>query len=80
VSFAALGAWPLVAGRPDARGALGRPASVSAGGVLLVLVGWFAVELSADSQRVGLAERVAAGAQSVWPLVAAWSTSRLVRR
>jgi hypothetical protein len=80
VSFAALGAWPLVAGRRDGEGALARPVSVTAGVVLLALVGWFSVELSADSDRVGLAERVAAGAQSVWPLVAAWSTSRLVRR
>ena len=80
MSFAALGAWPLVASRRDGEGALARPVSVTAGVVLLALVGWFVVELSGDSDRVGLAERVAAGAQSVWPLVAAWSTSRLVRR
>jgi hypothetical membrane protein len=80
VSFAALGAWPLLAGRPDGDGALRRTVSVTAGVVLLGLVGWFVVQLSADSDRVGLAERWAAGAQSVWPLVAAWSTSRLVRR
>ena len=80
VSFTALGAWPLVAGPRDGEGALARPVSMTAGVVLLALVGWFVVELSADSDRVGLAERVAAGAQSVWPLVAAWSTSRLVRR
>jgi hypothetical membrane protein len=80
VSFAAPGAWPLLAGRGDADGALARPVSLTAGVALLALVGWFVVELSGDSDRVGLAERVAAGAQSVWPLVAAWSTSRLVRR
>lgn len=80
VSFAALGAWPLVAGRRDGEGALAGPVTVPAGVVLLALLAWFVVELSADSDRVGLAERVTAGAQSVWPLVAAWSTSRLVRR
>jgi hypothetical membrane protein len=80
LSFAALGVWPLVAGRREGDGTLVRPASVTAGIVLLGLVGWFVVELSAGSGRVGLAERVAAGAQSFWPLVAAWSTSRLVRR
>ncbi len=80
VSFAALGMWPLLAGRRDGVGAL-RPAwSVPAGVVLLGLVGWFVVELVADSDRVGLSERVAAGAQSVWPLVAAWSTIRGWRR
>ncbi len=79
LSFAALGVWPLLAFRRDGEAALGRPASVTAGVVLLGLVGWFAVELVTDSSRVGLSERVAAGAQAVWPLVAAWSTSRLVR-
>ena len=33
-------------------------------------------ELVADSGRVGLSERVAAGAQSVWPLVAAWGARK----
>lgn len=80
LSFAALGVWPLLAGRRDAGGALVPAASVTAGVALLGLVGWFVAELTADSDRVGLAERVAAGAQAVWPLVAAWSTSRFVRR
>ncbi len=40
--------------------------------MLLALVGWFGVELAADSGRVGLAERAAAGAQALWPLVVAW--------
>ena len=60
--------------------ALLRPAvSVAAGAVLLGLVGWFFVELVADTDRVGLSERVAAGAQSLWPLVAAWGARRLRR-
>jgi hypothetical protein len=59
--------------------ALRRPVSVAAGAVLLGLVGWFFVELVADTDRVGLSERVAAGAQSLWPLVAAWGARRLGR-
>jgi hypothetical protein len=54
-----------------------RPVAVAAGIVLLGLVGWFFVELVADTNRVGLSERVAAGAQSLWPLVAAWGARRL---
>jgi hypothetical protein len=41
-----------------------------AAGVLLGLVGWFAVELFTDGPHVGLSERVAAGAQAIWPLLA----------
>jgi hypothetical membrane protein len=80
VSFVALGAWPLLAGRSSSEVAVLRPAvSVAAGAVLLGLVGWFFVELVADTDRVGLSERVAAGAQSLWPLVAAWGARRLRR-
>jgi hypothetical protein len=43
--------------------------------LLLALVVWFGVELSSDV-RVGLAERVAAGAQTLWPAIAV----RLARR
>ena len=57
-----------------------RPAvSVAAGVVLLGLVGWFFVELVADTDRVGLSERVAAGAESLWPVAAAWGARRLSR-
>ena len=52
---------------------------VAAGVVLLGLVGWFFVELVADTDRVGLSERVAAGAQSLWPRAAAWGARRLSR-
>ena len=78
VSFVSLGAWPLLAGRSSAEAwPLRRPVSLTAGIVLLGLVGWFFVELVADTGRVGLSERVAAGAQSLWPLVAAWGARRL---
>jgi hypothetical protein len=32
-------------------------------------VGWFVAELAKDGPALGLAERVAAGAQAVWPLL-----------
>jgi hypothetical protein len=46
------------------------PAALAATAVLLLLVGWFAVELS-GAGRTGLAERVAAGAEAVCPLLVA---------
>ncbi len=67
LAFGALAAWPLPGWR---RAGPVRPAaSAAAGVVLLGLVGWFAVTLGAGGP-VGLAERVAAGAQSTWPLIA----------
>ncbi len=77
VAFMSLGAWPLLAGRSVSADWPLRPAtSVAAGAVLLGLVGWFFLELVADSERVGLSERAAAGAQAVWPLLAAWGSRR----
>jgi Protein of unknown function (DUF998) len=69
-AFAALAIWPALAwrGRVDPIGVLRRSVALGASGMLLGLVGWFVVELVAGV-RVGLAERVAAGAQSMWPLV-----------
>lgn len=74
-AFVSLAAWPAVAGRAGGPGALNRRVSGVAALALLSLVGWFFGELAADSDRVGLAERAAAGAQAVWPVVAAWSTA-----
>ncbi len=77
VAFVSLGAWPLVAGRPGSAAWPLRPAaSVAAGAVLLGLVGWFFTELVADDGRVGLSERMAAGAQAMWPLLVAWGSRR----
>ncbi len=71
IAFVAVAMWPTVAGRPDADlpAGLRRPVARVAGAVLLGLVGWFAVEL--NGPRVGLAERVAAGAQALWPFIVA---------
>jgi hypothetical membrane protein len=62
LSFGALACWPAFSGLPTPT--LGRVAA----GVLLALVCWLGVELGRD-ERVGLVERVAAGAQALWPLV-----------
>lgn len=72
VAFGALAVWPAASWR---RGAptwtLRKPGAVAAAGVLLGLVGWFVAELGGN--RLGLAERAAAGAQACWPLVVALS-------
>lgn len=65
-----------------------RPAvALPAAAVLLGLVAWFGAELSLDGRGVGLSERVAAGAQALWPLTTVASVvlsrgtqSRLRRR
>ena len=82
VGFVALGVWPLAAGR---RGSL-RPAwlrpgiRAGAAGALLGLLVWFGTELIGRGRQVGLAERVLAGAEAVWPLAVVlacrWSQSR----
>ncbi|MEV1147407.1 hypothetical protein AB0I76_27715, partial [Micromonospora sp. NPDC049799] len=43
----------------------------TAAALLLVAVGWFVVELVTGGPRIGLAERVAAGAEALCPLVVA---------
>lgn len=71
-AFAALSVWPALAGRRSARSAPLRPlpAAVATGTLTGCLV-WFGLELQ-GGDAVGLAERVTAGLQSVWPLAAAW--------
>lgn len=73
-AFGLLGTWPLIERLARGRGVprdlppgLRTPAVVGASTVLLGTLAWFGTELGGD--RVGLAERVAAGAQSAWPLV-----------
>jgi len=75
VAFISLAVWPAFAWmrrrvpRQSVTTVLGPQVSAAATCVLLLTVAWFFAELSIGSQRVGLAERVAAGAQAVWPLV-----------
>ena len=75
-AFLALTVWPVLAARRSASmpmpmpmpNVLRFPVSIAATGVLVVTLSWFAVELSAGGTHLGLAERVAAGAQALWPL------------
>ncbi len=68
IVFPALSLWPALAAR---RGASPRPATwLVAAVVLLGMLGWFGLEFFGDGPRIGLAERVLAGAQALWPLAA----------
>lgn len=68
VAFVALGVWPvLAASQESAVPPLWVAPAAGATTVLLALVAWFAVELHGGDR--GLAERCAAGAQALWPLV-----------
>jgi hypothetical protein len=82
VAFGALACWPVlstsgpdrsagpVTRRPAGRRlpfGLRRPVALAAGGLLLGLLGWFVSQL--DGPVLGLSERVAAGAQALWPAV-----------
>jgi hypothetical protein len=44
--------------------------------ILLVFLAWFFVEQLVSGQRIGLAERVAAGSQALWPLAVVVSARR----
>jgi hypothetical membrane protein len=67
ISLVGLGAWPVFAARRDSWVPLLKPpVSVTATAALLGLVAWFALEIH-GGQR-GLAERAAAGSESLWPL------------
>jgi hypothetical membrane protein len=69
-AFGALACWPALAWRRGTRApaVLRAWPSLAAAAVLLGAVLWFAVELSAGTGRVGVAERCAAGLQALWPL------------
>jgi hypothetical membrane protein len=77
IAFAALAAWPALSWRRGSVPAALRPAAaLAATATLAGLVGWFALELTTDGRHLGLAERAAAGAQAVWPLVAVVASRR----
>ncbi|MEV4489307.1 DUF998 domain-containing protein [Micromonospora coxensis] len=70
VAFGALALWPaLAAGRRPS--AVSIAAGTACAALLLALVGWFVLELVAGGPRIGLSERVAAGAQALCPLLLA---------
>jgi len=81
-AFVSLAVWPAFAWRyPLTPGrtvpVLLRPqASAAAACTLLVFLAWFFVEQLVGGQRIGLAERVAAGSQALWPLAVVVSARR----
>jgi hypothetical membrane protein len=82
VAFISLAVWPALwmgqRGPGQTAAAVLRPrVSAAAACALLLTVAWFFTELLVGGQRVGLAERVAAGAQAVWPLAVVLSVRRV---
>ncbi len=78
VNFVAMAVWPALAwrrSRPVPFG-LSLPVALTAAGALSASVFWFASELYGDGDAIGLSERVAAGAQALWPLVIVLSARR----
>jgi hypothetical protein len=78
----ALAVWPLAACRrgPLVSAWLRPGVCAVAAGVLLGLLVWFGTELIGAGRQLGLAERVLAGVEAVWPLAVVlacrWSQSR----
>lgn len=69
-SFVGLAVWPLLARNGLASNpALRGPYPVFASGVLGALVLAFFAVITAGAAGVGLAERLAAGAEALWPLI-----------
>jgi hypothetical protein len=68
--FIALTVWPVAGSRREPAAPYGLQTAVSAGaaGVMLCLLAWFGAELFAGLGQVGLAERILAGTQAIWPL------------
>ena len=83
VAFVSLALWPAFAWRSRRVTGqlvvelLGPRVSAAATCALLLALTWFFAELLSGSQGVGLAERVAAGAQAVWPLAVVLSARRV---
>jgi hypothetical protein len=79
-AFVALAAWPALSWRrrPDLPWPLRRTVTAIAAATLLGLDGWLLVAIR-NGALVGLAERVTAGAQSLWPWVVSLACARLVR-
>jgi hypothetical membrane protein len=82
VAFVSLAVWPAFAwtreGVPSwtVPTLLGPKTSAAAACTLLLTLAWFFAEQLLSGERVGLAERVAAGLQAVWPLAVVVSARR----
>jgi hypothetical membrane protein len=70
IGLAGLTTWPAGAWRrgPAVPWALRPAVAATAVAVLLALVAWFGAELVAGAGQTGLAERIASGADALWPL------------
>jgi hypothetical membrane protein len=71
IAFVSLALWPAFAARTDGPPVLRPRVMRTASIVLGLLVAWFAVALALGN-LVGLAERVAALSEALWPLVVGW--------
>jgi hypothetical membrane protein len=71
IAFVALAVWPALGARHDGPPVLQPRSMRTASVVLVLLVLWFGIALSLDT-LVGLAERAAALAEALWPLVVVW--------
>ncbi|GMA31952.1 DUF998 domain-containing protein [Litorihabitans aurantiacus] len=83
VGFGALALWPALTARRARSGGTGveRPLPALGGTALLTaLVVVFVVTLASGSGPIGLTERLAAGAQSLWPLLVVLALRRRDRR
>lgn len=79
VGFVALAVWPALAWRRAVGSppfALSPPVASFAAVILLGLICWFANQLVGAGDYVGLSERMAAGAQALWPLAVVISARR----
>lgn len=69
-AFIALAVWPAASrsGEPAVPWGLRATVRVGATVIMVGLLVWFYLELSMGTRQLGLAERVLAGAEAVWPL------------
>lgn len=77
VGWVAFVCWPLAASRhPSSSPLLGRRTAWPVTGVLLVLFGWFFVQLQTGGAQIGLSERALIFAQTLWPTLVALALRR----
>lgn len=81
-AFGSLAVWPILGLKRGPAGpwALRPAAGVASSGTLLGLLAWFYIELATGGGQLGLAERVAAGSQSLWPLAVVLACGQRQRR
>jgi len=81
IGLAGLTTWPAGAWRrgPAVPWALRPAVAATVVAVLLALVAWFGAELVTAAGQAGLAERIAGGAEALWPLAVVLSCCRSSR-